>query len=157
MKSFAHKYIETDTNYRDNGTEALAAEYEIEQEVHDRRFQAYSLRNEISLEPIDGVCNCSNVRNHLRANLHFFQEEGDRLRLQNDIFKLIFAARPNNREYLNNPIIARVRQIPRRILDCGCGDGSWVVDVANKIPSSEVSYKFRSEPVMCEADKNMKR
>lgn len=47
--------METNTACRDNGTEVLAAEYEIEQEVHDRRYQAFSLRNEISLEPIDAV------------------------------------------------------------------------------------------------------
>lgn len=48
--------MDVDTRCSDNGTEALGAEYETEVEVHDRQYQAYSLRHQISLEPIDSVC-----------------------------------------------------------------------------------------------------
>lgn len=56
------------------------------------------------------------------------QDEADRLRIQHGVFQRLFDGR----------LIFPPIQSPRRILECGFGNASWAIDVADHYPNCEV-------------------
>ena len=70
--------------------------------------------------------------------LTLFQDEGDRQEAMHGIFKEIVEALEEDYPY--NPIVAPFRpRTPVRILDCGCGDASFGLEVAEMLTQGEVS------------------
>ncbi|KAK0391268.1 hypothetical protein NLU13_0769 [Sarocladium strictum] len=92
-----------------DGTVPLDDTYVQTVEHHGRLFQHYAVTQGAYFAPVD-------------------EWEISRLELMHSIFCMVF----------DNRLIFPPVRSPRRILDCGCGGGSWAVAAAQQYPESEV-------------------
>ncbi|KAF4631398.1 hypothetical protein G7Y89_g6735 [Cudoniella acicularis] len=93
----------------EDGTSALDNSFLETVIIHNREYQQYSVANQVYFVPID-------------------EDELERLDIMNNVLNRVFDGR------LLFPPLSR----PRRILDCGYGNGSWAVEVADQNPRCEV-------------------
>ncbi|CAM1511602.1 Fc.00g091150.m01.CDS01 [Cosmosporella sp. VM-42] len=93
----------------EDGTVPLDETFTETVDYHGRTYQQYAVTNGTYFAPID-------------------EDEISRLGTMHGVFNRVFDSRL---------IFPPVRS-PRKILDCGCGAGDWVVDVAGQYPNAEV-------------------
>jgi hypothetical protein len=114
-------------------------QYKERVDIHDREFQKYSIENRIYYVPVDEVrvsrrppalpsAELWATGFSSRIVLIAVQEEEDRLDVHHQMLQDLFDGR-----MFFPPI-----QYPRRILDCGYGQGHWAVQMAGTYDASRV-------------------
>lgn len=93
-----------------------------------RQYQTWSLSNQVNLAPVDEVKPNTRVEESV---LIVSQDEEQRLNLQHDLLKLLFAQRVQ-------PLIPDSIANPAHILDCAYGTGRWASELATIFPDSQV-------------------
>jgi hypothetical protein len=109
------------------GTTELDGSYLETVTIHGREFQSYSINHRIYFGPVDDVGKLNGLTYRALAN-PLFQDEAERLELQQRVFNRVFDDR------LIFPPVSR----PKKVLDCGYGSGAWAVEVAEEYPECEV-------------------